>query len=626
MRSSLVLALIATLLPVSIMEAQDRIGRTELQIAPMGPASVTVSTQVDGARLTWITAPGAASYQVHRSTDNVSFAPIASPAPDTTFLDGSLPGGWTAYYRIAAIYPDGRQGMSAVVAYTAPSLVAGGTRTRSTAVQQPASGGSTISLAPVTAAPPPPVVNPTWAKAAPVAGLSGAFDLSWEQPPGATSYVVTGPAIANGRVTISAGAIRVFNVPRGPQSWRVVASFPSGTADSATGAVASVVVRTLPQRGLPFLTRAGTGSVALAFSHMDAACGEALECYNGRELRHDVRFIVDMWGPPNRPYTEVVYGNATDLGMGRRTDCAQGVTSGPNARAVTVCYASIHGVGPGETGFADPGFITSVAAGGNTFSSTYSAYRRDSYYTLDDAKGLDRWEGMRRGASMIVLDAHGAAQFFSFSAGTNQTPSSLGWSWSEFPVPLHTAVLDTEGNKLVPYVCMSCHGGRYNPATHKVDGASLLPLDPNLLSFANTPTGNRASQEDQIRRINAAILVSGSSPAVKNYINELYRGRAIVSGATAVQDFVPSGWSQQQGLYRSVVRPYCTMCHLAAPAQVSFSSWGNFQQNAGLIHSAVCQSRTMPHAELPYREFWLKDTGILYLPGLLAVSLGYPSC
>jgi hypothetical protein len=68
------------------------------------------------------------------------------------------------------------------------------------------------------------------------------------------------------------------------------------------------------------------------------------------------------------------------------------------------------------------------------------------------------------------------------------------------------------------------------------------------------------------------------------------------------------------------------MCHLAAPAQWNFASYGNFLGNKGLIYADVCGAHTMPHAEVPYKSFWLKNTGALYLPGLLAAQLGYPSC
>lgn len=40
----------------------------------------------------------------------------------------------------------------------------------------------------------------------------------------------------------------------------------------------------------------------------------------------------------------------------------------------------------------------------------------------------------------------------------------------------------------------------------------------------------------------------------------------------------------------------------------------------------VCGAHTMPHAEVPFKSFWLKNTGALYLPGLLAAQLAYPSC
>jgi hypothetical protein len=164
-----------------------------------------------------------------------------------------------------------------------------------------------------------------------------------------------------------------------------------------------------------------------------------------------------------------------------------------------------------------------------------------------------------------------------------------------------------------------------------VQGASLLPLDPGLLTLANNPpiaypAYYPAMQEEQLRRFNHMIVNSGSSPAVKAYINGLYNGAVGQAGARARTDYVPAGWSTQSGLYRSVVRPYCAMCHLAAPANMNFASWTDFQQNRVAIHASVCKAHTMPHSEIAFKEFWLKDTGPLFLPGLLAASLGFPSC
>ncbi len=187
-----------------------------------------------------------------------------------------------------------------------------------------------------------------------------------------------------------------------------------------------------------------------------------------------------------------------------------------------------------------------------------------------------------------------------------------------------TVALDTEGPKYVPQVCMACHGGTYNSTTRRVDGAAFLPLDPGLLAFASPAA--RAAQEEKMRKINWMIVLSEPSSAVATYIKGLYGNAPGAAGKTATPDYVPQGWAPQAGFYRSVVKPYCATCHLAAPTDVNFASWGNFQDNAGRIKASVCGAHTMPHAELQYKAFWTKDTGPVYTPGLLATTLGFPSC
>src|SRR5271170_7297324 len=44
-------------------------------------------------------------------------------------------------------------------------------------------------------------------------------------------------------------------------------------------------------------------------------------------------------------------------------------------------------------------------------------------------------------------------------------------------VPQTTAILDSQGQKAVPGVCMACHGGSYTLATHTVSDARFLPFD-----------------------------------------------------------------------------------------------------------------------------------------------------
>jgi hypothetical protein len=143
--------------------------------------------------------------------------------------------------------------------------------------------------------------------------------------------------------------------------------------------------------------------------------------------------------------------------------------------------------------------------------------------------------------------------------------------------------------------------------------------------YAGGPAG-RAAQEEPIRKINKYVLGSAPSAAVASYINGLYGGKVGTIGTKAIDNYVPSGWSSQPGLYQQVVRPYCSTCHMAADPGYSFASWSNFEGNSALIRVAVCLTHSMPHAELPFKEFWTKNTGILYLPGLLAAALGYNSC
>jgi len=252
----------------------------------------------------------------------------------------------------------------------------------------------------------------------------------------------------------------------------------------------------------------------------------------------------------------------------------------------TTCYATAHGPTAGLPGFNDPATITHPIEGiGSDFI-----------------------------LSMVINKDPTGTTFMALAKNGKY-------------VLLPSVGLDTEGQKLLPFVCMSCHGGTYNPVTRKVDGSSFLPLDPELLAFASP--ADQAAQEEKIRKINLMIYNSGSSPAITSYVNGLYNGALAQPGAKATPDFVPSGWAPQSGLYRQIVRPYCVMCHIAVAGtdpDLNFLSWTNFKSNDGRIQGAVCGAHTMPHSELQFKSFWLKDTGSLYLPGLLFASLTIPGC
>ncbi|MFN0181322.1 MAG: hypothetical protein ACKVZ0_21145 [Gemmatimonadales bacterium] len=172
-----------------------------------------------------------------------------------------------------------------------------------------------------------------------------------------------------------------------------------------------------------------------------------------------------------------------------------------------------------------------------------------------------------------------------------------------------------------PHACTSCHGGSYDPRSGLVLGATLLPLDPGLLQVTNRP-----AQEERFRQLNEMILRSGASPAAQAYINGMYGGRVAVQGAAAAANYVPSGWSTDANMYLGVVKKNCQMCHLATRPGLEFLTAGNVLTNKARVHSAVCETRPMPHAAVPFTRFWQEDTGQWYLPGLFAAWLGYPRC
>jgi hypothetical protein len=478
----------------------------------------------------------------------------------------------------------------------------------------------------------------------------GGVDFQWNKVPGAVRYRVTGTGLSAAGLTPVDTFIATGTIPSGPGSWRLVAVYPGNLMDTTTAAAGSLVVRRLPPHSLPWLThRNGAGAMvqvqtpahqvlnpaaggvpignlggdlAAAYDPVDAAwlgqvfnltsltmnpldgsmapayfrpSGDATtECVSNDDQtygcsRVGVKLWLDtragLWDETGQPPNEAIYGNPGDLGVGRRAFCEQRLRGPPVPGLYTICYATAHGIPPGQPGFNDPQTITHPNEG-----------------TVGDYI-----------LSMVIAKDASGTVFLAFGKE------------GSYPL-LPTVRLDTEGPKFVPFACLSCHGGTYNPVTRKVDGASLLPLDPELLAFASP--ADQAAQEEKIRRINQMVVNSDPTSAIAVYIRGLYNGAASLSqpGARAKPDFVPAGWAAQAGFYRQVVRPYCALCHLAAPAAWNFASWTNFQSNAALIRADVCMAHIMPHGELQYKAFWTKDTGPLYLPGLLATTLGFPSC
>ena len=89
---------------------------------------------------------------------------------------------------------------------------------------------------------------------------------------------------------------------------------------------------------------------------------------------------------------------------------------------------------------------------------------------------------------------------------------------------LDTAALDQEGEKPVPQMCMTCHGGSYNPVTNRAIGASFLPFDLSNFIFSSDPAFTRSAQEDKFRELNALVKLANPNPtsAVAEMIDSIY--------------------------------------------------------------------------------------------------------
>jgi len=207
--------------------------------------------------------------------------------------------------------------------------------------------------------------------------------------------------------------------------------------------------------------------------------------------------------------------------------------------------------------------------------------------------------------------------------------------------------LDSEGGKYTPWLCMACHGGAYNSTTHNVEGAVFLPFDVPTVKQDLNPASpfSEVNQREAFGALNGLVLATIPSPntaqandPVRNLINGWYGwcGGPGAPGCTpddAGHAYVPPppapGWPGQAALYQTIPRFYCRTCHVAQGSTSStYPDWTQFSDfnSPGFLKSVVCTSRSMPHAEVPFKAFWLSTNphGPSFLANALSISGGCP--
>lgn len=451
----------------------------------------------------------------------------------------------------------------------------------------------------------------------------GSVKFTWDAVSGSTRYRISGPGIVQTGLDITIASSKtitvrtalpvaptavVKNVPLGPGTWQIAAVDVHNVPSSQTSTT-NAIVRYVPSHTSPWLIKNnGAGNVALTLAHYAAACPT---CGVGATFG---TVAVALGLPQNMIQTTCANANGY-------ANCSPALTSDDqygnqwNPEAV---YSNVTEFGTTRTALC---WNVNIPPGSPGLPPRVLCYSNSGNH----------------GLTVIAKDM----QYAWFMTFTSPGPNA-----SIFDYTLTTDVtFDSEGVKHAPHACLSCHGGHWDANGARVTGATLLPLDPGMLQVSDTSVHMGLN----FLGVNQAVASVLPSPAVTRYLTGLYggdprqvarqmkddygsvlwtnaSGGGYAGNPWPVSDFIPAGWQQQSDLYKSAIKPYCMMCHLATPSNLDFSTYGNFAQNTSLINTEVCSGHTMPHAEYPFKQFWTKDTGNLFIPGYLAAALGITSC
>ncbi len=193
------------------------------------------------------------------------------------------------------------------------------------------------------------------------------------------------------------------------------------------------------------------------------------------------------------------------------------------------------------------------------------------------------------------------------------------------------------GEKYVPGLCITCHGGSasvdyasfanatdlqtyFNGHTNEIP--TFLPFDLKSF-FYSTATGfTRADQEENLRKLNNDLKITNPTKAIVDFINVSYTNQSGTAGQkfddNATVDIggadtwktstLVNGVSPEH-FYVDVVGPSCRTCHIARTdnPRLWFDTKAKFIAKKSSILFAVKGSggtSTMPNAKETYLKFW----------------------
>jgi hypothetical protein len=278
---------------------------------------------------------------------------------------------------------------------------------------------------------------------------------------------------------------------------------------------------------------------------------------------------------------KAIYFNNGDLKFGRDMHCR--VTN--NTPGATACYVSNFG-----------------AVGTD-----------DAPSALTDAQNYE--------ASGQTAPAPGATVTMEYdpTAGVNAVQF---WAYKGDGSYFAQPALDDQMGKPIPDICMACHQGIYGGTPNeKVSGAVFLAFD--LDSFLDdtppfgTPFPNSAkvtpAVQTQFHLLNNMVGGTNPPPGVTQLLQLWYANQTPSTPFTFNQGAAQlpgtpfiDGNVHHEPLYDSVVKVVCRTCHVALPGL----EWNQFKPQMitdfrTTIQSLACgPTLKMPHAEVPWKNFW----------------------
>jgi hypothetical protein len=271
----------------------------------------------------------------------------------------------------------------------------------------------------------------------------------------------------------------------------------------------------------------------------------------------------------------VIYYNRNELGLGRELGCAEfddGKAADGTQLTGIACYVTNYG-----TAFRDVVNSLPLAVEGLHSKNTVCISWRPS------------------------LPTNYQIQFYTYNGDGDRR------EW---------AALDTLGPRPLPQVCMNCHGGSYDSEKHLAKFARFLPMDPNVVVFADTGPSSRAAQEEAIRKFNLLATKTPLTELQNVMLDQLYGGKIATPGTVSANEWAPPAWSDttdHRQLWDKVLKGGCATCHSAmasAPGGDTLSIFTSFKTPALLdagLPGVVCNAFSMPNSQATSLRVWEPD-------------------